>query len=257
MRRIAEVTGTILPGLLLFSAGPAVARNATLEISSTSDQAGANVAAAVQGAADSAGGQGALVPARITVSRASDHVGKPVYFSRSRAAGSAGVVSISSRSLPSGAIFSVALRPVPAPIYGASALPSPGSMPSALPVAARAITSGFGLRQHPLLGTWRAHSGLDLAAPYGSPIVATSDGVVSTAAWQGGYGLLVTLDHGGGVQTRYGHMSRLNVVAGQQIRKGGVIGYVGSTGMSTGPHLHYEIRMNGRAINPAPHLHER
>ena len=130
-------------------------------------------------------------------------------------------------------------------------------MPSFMPVAARGLTSGFGMRQHPLLGTLRAHSGIDLAASYGSPIVATSDGVVGTANWSGGYGLLVALDHGGGLQTRYGHMSRLNVVQGQQVRKGDVIGYVGSTGMSTGPHLHYEIRINGQAINPAAHLHDK
>ena len=98
------------------------------------------------------------------------------------------------------------------------------------------------------------HSGVDLAASYGSPIVATSDGVIGTASWSGGYGLLVALDHGGGPQTRYGHMSRLNVLQGQSVRKGDVIGYVGSTGMATGPHLHYEIRVNGQAINPAAHL---
>ncbi len=128
------------------------------------------------------------------------------------------------------------------------------AMPSRMPVSAYSLTSSFGLREHPLLGVMRAHSGIDLAAPLGSPIFATSDGTVSTADWRGGYGLLVSLDHGGGVQTRYGHMSRLNVVAGEKVRKGDVIGYIGSTGLSTGPHLHYEIRLNGRAINPAPYL---
>jgi len=124
-----------------------------------------------------------------------------------------------------------------------------------MPVAARGLTSGFGIRQHPILGTLRAHNGVDLAATYGSPIVATASGVVSTAGWSGGYGLLVSLDHGSGLQTRYGHMSRVNVAPGQQVQKGDVIGYVGSTGMSTGPHLHYEIRINGQAINPAARLH--
>lgn len=113
------------------------------------------------------------------------------------------------------------------------------------------------MRQHPILGVWRAHSGLDLAAAYGSPIVATSDGVVSSAGLHGGYGLLVTLDHGAGLQTRYGHMSRLNVAPGQMARKGDVIGYVGSSGLATGPHLHYEIRLNGQPINPATHLNGR
>jgi murein DD-endopeptidase MepM/ murein hydrolase activator NlpD len=75
--------------------------------------------------------------------------------------------------------------------------------------------------------------------------------VVAEADWRGGYGLLVALDHGGGLQTRYGHMSRLAVSPGQRVRKGDVIGYVGSTGLSTGPHVHYEMRINGQAVNPA------
>lgn len=126
----------------------------------------------------------------------------------------------------------------------------PFAMPSGMPVAARALTSGFGLRRHPILGGLRSHAGLDLAAPTGTPVVATSSGVVSADGWYGGYGLLVAVDHGGGVQTRYGHMSRLAVVAGQRVRKGEVIGYVGSTGRSTGPHLHYEMRIGGQAVNP-------
>ena len=124
-----------------------------------------------------------------------------------------------------------------------------GPFPSGMPVAAGAVTSGFGWRVHPVLGGLRAHSGVDLAAPYGTPIVATTDGVVGEADWRGGYGLFVAVEHGG-LETRYGHMSRLNVVAGQRVRKGDVIGYVGSTGRSTGPHLHYEVRVNGRAVDP-------
>lgn len=199
-------------------------------------------------------GQGA---AQVTFSRAADHVGRPVYFSRSGGVGSAGSVSFSTRSLPSGAVFSVALAPPRSAMASVSALRMPGTMPSLMPVFARAMTSGFGWRQHPVLGTLRVHSGIDLAASFGSPIVATSDGVVNTSGWSGGYGLLVALDHGAGLQTRYGHMSRLNVVSGQAVRKGDVIGYVGSTGMSTGPHLHYETRVNGQAVNPAAHLHGR
>lgn len=195
--------------------------------------------------------------AQVTFSRAADQVGRPVYFSRSGAVGSAGLVSFSARPLPSGMVFSVALSPPRSAIASVAALPMPGMMPSLMPVSARALTSGFGLRPHPLLGVLRTHSGVDLAASFGSPIVATSDGVVNTSGWAGGYGLLVALDHGAGLQTRYGHMSRLNVVSGQAVRKGDVIGYVGSTGMSTGPHLHYEIRVNGQAVNPAPHLRGR
>lgn len=146
------------------------------------------------------------------------------------------------------------LRPVWRP---APRRPGSGALPTSMPVSARAMTSGFGLRNHPLLGGRRAHQGVDLAAPTGSPITATSDGRVGAANWNGGYGLFVSLNHGGGVETRYGHMSRLNVVPGQQVRKGDVIGYVGSTGRSTGPHLHYEVRQNGRAVNPAPLLNRR
>jgi murein DD-endopeptidase MepM/ murein hydrolase activator NlpD len=121
-----------------------------------------------------------------------------------------------------------------------------------MPVLSGAITSGFGVRRHPLLGIALPHAGVDLAARAGSPVVATADGTVSTAAWAGGYGLLVAVEHGRGRQTRYAHLSRLNVAAGQRVRQGDVIGFVGSTGRSTGPHLHYETRVNGRPINPRP-----
>lgn len=125
-----------------------------------------------------------------------------------------------------------------------------GVLPSRLPVAAIALTSGFGMRTHPLLDMRRMHAGVDLAAPMGSPIVAPSDGVVRFANWRGGYGMFIDVDHGGGIETRYGHMSRLNVTAGQRVRAGDVLGFVGSTGLSTGPHLHYEVRVNGQPVNP-------
>ncbi len=128
------------------------------------------------------------------------------------------------------------------------------SIPSRMPVEGVRLTSSFGMRYHPVLGGRRNHAGVDLAAPMGSPIYATADGAVSTAEWTGGYGLLVSLDHGGELQTRYGHMSRLNVAAGQQVRKGDLIGFVGSTGRSTGPHLHYEVRIAGTAVNPIPYM---
>ena len=116
--------------------------------------------------------------------------------------------------------------------------------------AAGSITGGFGLRRHPISGDIRPHSGVDVAAPVGTPILATADGKVKTAAWQGTYGLLVSIDHSKGVQTRYAHMAALNVIAGQRVRRGDVIGFVGSTGRSTGPHLHYEMRIKGQAIDP-------
>ena len=114
-----------------------------------------------------------------------------------------------------------------------------------------AMTSGFGMRRHPILGYHRMHAGLDFKARYGTPIVAVSDGRVSAAGRAGGCGIAVRLEHGGGLSTRYCHMSRMAVSGGQQVRRGQVIGYVGSTGLSTGPHLHYEMYRGGRAINPA------
>jgi murein DD-endopeptidase MepM/ murein hydrolase activator NlpD len=118
------------------------------------------------------------------------------------------------------------------------------------PVPGR-MTSGFGLRRHPILGYRRMHSGVDFAARHGTPIVAVTDGRVTGAGRAGGCGNTVQLDHAGGLRTRYCHMSRFAVSAGQQVRRGQVIGYVGSTGLSTGPHLHYEMYRAGRVINPA------
>ncbi|GAA0659232.1 murein DD-endopeptidase MepM/ murein hydrolase activator NlpD [Sphingomonas insulae] len=118
-----------------------------------------------------------------------------------------------------------------------------------MPVAGR-ITSSFGYRMHPLLGYLKMHKGLDIAAPYGSPIYAALDGVVQGAGRSGGYGNFVKLIHGGGLASGYGHMSRIAVARGQHVRQGQVIGYVGSTGMSTGPHLHWEVWRNGQTINP-------
>ena len=137
-----------------------------------------------------------------------------------------------------------------APIFA----PRSVSVPSRMPVDSPAFTSSFGMRNHPILGGRRAHKGVDLAMPAGSPIYATADGVISRADWFSGYGLYVAIEHGGELQTRYGHMSRLNVEAGQQVKKGDIIGYVGTTGRSTGPHLHYEVRIAGEAVNPVPYL---
>ncbi len=132
--------------------------------------------------------------------------------------------------------------------------PAGVSIPSRMPVESASLTSGYGMRVHPVLGGRRAHKGIDLAQPTGTPVYATADGVVSKAEWFSSYGLYISLEHGAEIQTRYGHLSRLNVAAGQQIRKGDVIGYVGSTGRSTGPHLHYEVRIAGESVNPVPYL---
>ena len=118
-----------------------------------------------------------------------------------------------------------------------------------LPVHGR-MTSGFGNRFHPILGYVRFHDGVDLAASAGTPIVAAADGRVVGAGWRGGYGQQVQIAHPDGVQTLYGHMSRIAAYAGELVHKGQVIGYVGSTGLSTGPHLHFEVTKNGRPVNP-------
>lgn len=128
------------------------------------------------------------------------------------------------------------------------------SIPSRMPLEGAGLTSGFGMRTHPVLGGRRQHKGIDLASPIGSPIYATADGVVSRADWFSSYGLYISLDHGASLETRYGHLSRLNVAEGQTVRKGDLIGYVGTTGRSTGPHLHYEVRISGTAVNPIPYM---
>ena len=130
------------------------------------------------------------------------------------------------------------------------------SIPSLIPIStSRAMSSSFGLRVHPVLGGMRMHKGIDLPASTGTPIHATADGVVGKADWFGGYGLCVELEHGANMETRYGHMSRIAVAEGLSVRKGDVIGYVGSTGRSTGSHLHYEVRIAGSAVNPIPYMH--
>ena len=126
-----------------------------------------------------------------------------------------------------------------------------GALPSGRPLAGGRLTSGFGMRYHPTLGGNRFHGGIDIAAPAGTPVTATSAGRVSIAGWSGGYGILVSIAHGGSVETRYAHLSAVAVRPGDSVSQGQVIGYIGSTGRSTGPHLHYETRLGGRAANPA------
>ena len=112
------------------------------------------------------------------------------------------------------------------------------------------ITSGFGERYHPILHFTRMHNGIDFGARYGTPIVAAADGQVERAGWAGGYGQQVRLAHPGGIETSYSHMSRMVVGPGSTVRQGQLIGYSGSTGLSTGPHLHYEVLRGGQPINP-------
>ncbi|HEX8300784.1 M23 family metallopeptidase [Sphingomonas sp.] len=112
------------------------------------------------------------------------------------------------------------------------------------------FSSGFGMRRHPILGYARMHKGIDIAAAWGAPVFAAADGVVQVAGRSSGYGNLIRISHGGGNGSGYGHLSRIYVRSGQQVRKGQQIGAVGNTGMSTGPHLHYEWYRGGVAVNP-------
>ena len=112
------------------------------------------------------------------------------------------------------------------------------------------LTSGFGRRIDPFNGSPATHLGLDIAADRGNPVYATANGVVQTAEWSGDYGNLVVIAHESGLTTRYGHLSRMHVTPGTMVRRGDVVGFVGSTGRSTSPHLHYEVLANGRPLNP-------
>ena len=116
------------------------------------------------------------------------------------------------------------------------------------------FTSGFGVRSDPFLGRPAMHTGLDFRAQMGDPVRVTANGKVVSAGWSGGYGRMVEVDHGNGLSTRYGHLSEINVRIGEQVKIGQVIGEVGSTGRSTGPHLHYETRIDGEAVDPQKFL---
>lgn len=120
-----------------------------------------------------------------------------------------------------------------------------------MPVANARKTSGFGMRWHPLLNYSRFHQGTDYGAGYGTPIRAVTDGTVNYAGWHGGHGKMVKLTHAGGLGTGYAHMSSIAVAPGARVSQGQVIGYVGSTGLSTGPHLHFEVYRGGRAVSPS------
>jgi murein DD-endopeptidase MepM/ murein hydrolase activator NlpD len=117
------------------------------------------------------------------------------------------------------------------------------------PVAGR-ITSGFGYRVHPILRYGRFHAGIDFGAPWGSPIVAAADGQVVGAGYAGGYGRQVRIVHEGGLMTTYSHMSSIVAQPGMPVRQGQVVGYAGSSGLATGPHVHFEVRIGGRPVNP-------
>jgi murein DD-endopeptidase MepM/ murein hydrolase activator NlpD len=167
---------------------------------------------------------------QVTVDKAADVIGRKVYADRSQIAGSASVVSFSTR--PRRTHSNRSLR-----LFGA-------------PLTQAVVTSRFGALRAEGGGGTRAHAGVDLAAPQGSRVTAAIDGKISFANWAGSYGLLVVVDHADGMQTRYAHLSSIGVSPGQTVRRGEVIGLVGSTGRSTGPHLHYELRQDGRPLDP-------
>ena len=119
-------------------------------------------------------------------------------------------------------------------------------------VHAGRISSAFGMRMHPILGKHQHHAGIDIAAPRGAPIHAAREGVVRVAERRGNYGNLVVVDHGNGLETRYAHCDTLDVTPGQRVRAGDQLATVGDTGLATGPHLHFEVRRHGHAIDPEP-----
>ena len=127
------------------------------------------------------------------------------------------------------------------------------SAPDLWPVEGQ-ITGSFGERIDPFNGEGAFHSGVDISSSYGQPVIAPADGVVEFADFLGGYGRMIVLDHGHSITTRYGHLSGVAVVAGQSVHRGDTIGYVGLTGRSTGPHLHYEVRINDTPVNPHKYL---
>ena len=128
------------------------------------------------------------------------------------------------------------------------------SVPSQKPVDMVSINSGFGVRSDPFRGGRAMHAGVDIPGPTGTPIYATADAIVGRTGWIGGYGNMIELEHGKGIQTRYGHLSAISVAPGSRIKRGQLIGLMGSTGRSTGSHLHYEVRLDGKPVNPVPFL---
>ncbi|MFT6007859.1 MAG: murein DD-endopeptidase MepM/ murein hydrolase activator NlpD [Parasphingorhabdus sp.] len=128
------------------------------------------------------------------------------------------------------------------------------AIPSGKPSSTGMISSSYGYRRDPFTGGSAMHSGMDFKGPLGQPILAAAGGRVTHAGWKSGYGKCVEITHGNGLMTRYAHLSRIGVATGQKIEQGVQLGAMGSTGRSTGTHLHFEVRLNGRAINPRPFL---
>jgi murein DD-endopeptidase MepM/ murein hydrolase activator NlpD len=126
--------------------------------------------------------------------------------------------------------------------------------PTIWPTDVYRVTSAYGYRIHPVTRQHALHTGIDIAGPWGSPIYSTADGVVLTSGWEGSYGYSVVIKHSSEYTTRYGHLSRYTVRSGEKVKKGDIIGYMGTSGRSTGVHLHYEVLRNGQSVNPDPYL---
>jgi murein DD-endopeptidase MepM/ murein hydrolase activator NlpD len=178
-----------------------------------------------------------------------------------------GLASSIARSLAARGYAQAEAHPAQPPASGRSAVPAPAAVGAeALPAAGLAnawplpsetkfrVSSDFGLRADPIHGGERTHHGIDLAAPQGTPILSVGDGVVTRSGWVPGYGRMVEVDHGQGVVARYAHGSRLDVEVGARVKRGMVLGAVGSSGRATGSHLHLEIRVDGRPVDPEPWL---
>lgn len=187
-----------------------------------------------------------IAPSHIRIGREQDLSGQvtPRFVRLSKGAGTMYV-------LASGQEKVEVFRIPPSSMFSMAPTAGPTHSPVGSPLLKSGLSSGFGMRQHPLLGGLRFHAGVDLAARQGDEVFATAAGRVVQSGWSGGYGLAVTIDHGGGLETRCAHLSRLGVAAGEDVEAGALIGLVGSTGRSTGPHLHYELRRFGQPIDPS------
>lgn len=183
----------------------------------------------------------------------------PAQAGDTNAAAAVGVIDVSKVAAPAQAGDDAQFQQLFAKwgeLDGSATVHTSVSVPSRMPLEDTRLTSDYGMRTHPVLGGRRSHNGVDLAAPTGTPIYATADGMVSKAERFSSYGNYVSIEHGAQLQTRYAHMSSIVARAGQRVKKGELIGYVGSTGRSTGPHLHYEVRVAGEAVNPIPYMAE-
>jgi murein DD-endopeptidase MepM/ murein hydrolase activator NlpD len=216
---------------------------------------------ALQGAVDDIGAKAAVDPA---ASRAMDRLPANVRL-RAMGGGSGAIAPILGSAIGSADGAFGVLRDLLVGIEDRLALVRSGverrrvlasATPSIWPVTGW-LSSPYGGRRDPFTGENDFHPGLDISSPQGEPVLAPADAVVSTASPNGNYGNLVVLDHGFGIITKYGHLSRFAVTAGQSVKRGDVIGYVGTTGRSTSPHLHYEILMNGQQTNPLRLLAQR